>query len=184
MVSTPDVNEIPTPTVTHYQRVAEDFIKGFDVLVTTLPNLETTHPTTAKFVRSHLNISNEFIAAALAAVEQSPVLHGTQQFDTLSARNALQLLDALTPLLNRVRAFCDSLEYTLWTEKAFLTKSALQIYGVSKVLANDPASSLGAVSLTSHVGVMKRALGRRGPAKSKTTDETPVPPTPTPHPTT
>ena len=168
MVSTPDVNEIPTPTVTHYQQVADEFTKGFDLLVAKLPSLETSHPTTAKFVRGHLNISRQFLDAVTAAVEQTPILQGTQQFDTVAARNALQMLEALTPLLNRVQAFCNSLEFTLWSEYSVVAKSALQAYNVAKALAGDPTSSVGAVPLTSHVVVMKRTLGRRGPSNPKT----------------
>src|ERR1044072_4107652 len=54
--TTPDPATGPTPTVTHYQQLADDFSKALDQIVQIIPNLEIPHPATAKFVRSHLNV--------------------------------------------------------------------------------------------------------------------------------
>src|SRR6266567_8091712 len=99
---TPDVP--PTPTTTYFQQMADDFIHDLDRIVAALPALSTVHPTTAKFVRGHQTIPPEFLASVVAAVEQTPVLQATQKFDTVAARNGLQMLEAFTPLVNRVAA--------------------------------------------------------------------------------
>ena len=158
--TTPDVP--PVPTVTFYQQLADSLMSEIDRIATAIPDLEANHPSTGKFVRGHLNIPNGFIASAFAAVEQTASLQGTQKFDAAGARAALQFLDAFKPLLDRLTALRDSLEYTLWSKKASFAADALQIYAVSKALARDPGSAQGISPVTSHVDVMKRDLGRRG----------------------
>ncbi len=54
-----------------------------------IPKLEITRPATANFVRSHLNVSTEFLATAIAAVEQTPELQGTGKLDVTAARDTL-----------------------------------------------------------------------------------------------
>jgi len=174
--ATPEIP--PTPTTTYFQQVADDFIHDLDRIVAALPALSTAHPTTAKFVRGHQTIPPEFLAAVVAAVEQTPVLQATQKFDTVAGRNALQMLEAFTPLVNRVAALHDALLFTMRSTKAWLGASGLQIYAVSKGLARDPGASVGSASITSHLAVMKRTLGRKGPRgpKAEPSPTTPQPP--------
>ena len=171
--------EIPTePTVTAFQEIADNFMKGFNALAGTLPPLDTGHPSTVKFVRSHLNVSGDFLAAAIAAVEQTPSLQGTQKLDTAAARVKLQMIEAFTPVIDRVTAFRNALRYTVQSEKAALAASGLQVYGLSKQLARDAGASAGTVSIISHIAVMKRHLGRTGRPKAAKSGspETPQPP--------
>ena len=167
-----DTNPIITPGTTHYDEVAETFTKAFDAMVTSLPELQTSHPSTGNFVRGHLNVPNDFVAAAITAVEANPALQGMQAFDPAAARHALELLDAFTPLLKRVTAFRDALEYTLWATKATWAAKALQVYGVSKQLARDADAAVGSYPMSAHVEFLKQALGRRGgTAKPQTQNE-------------
>ena len=162
----------PIPTVTHSQEVADQFVKAFEGAVTILPQLSTTHPTEARFVRGHLNASAAFLAAAIEAAEQNPTLQSSTGFDTVAARNAMQMMEAFTPVINRITAVRDSLQHTLWAEQAAVTNDALNLYAALKALGRNTFAAAGPVPLLSHVSVMKEALGRRGP-KPKTT------PTPT-----
>ena len=183
-INAPDgtVPEIPTePTVTAFQEIADHFMKGFDALTTALPELTTSHPSTANFVRGHQAVSTEFLAATIAAVEQTPILQATQKLDTTAARTALQMIEAFTPVVDRVTAFRNALQYTIRSEKAALAASGLQVYGISKQLARDPGASAGSASILSHIAVMKRHLGRTGRPKAAKSGspETPQPPAPT-----
>ena len=63
---TTDPTPTPTPTVTFYQKLADDFSKALDEITAIIPKLEITHPATANFVRSHLNVPTEFLATAIA----------------------------------------------------------------------------------------------------------------------
>src|SRR4051794_6240276 len=67
-----DPTPAQTPTKTFYQNQAQSFMQALDEMAKVIPNLENTHPATAQFVRSHLNVSLEFLATAITAVEQSP----------------------------------------------------------------------------------------------------------------
>lgn len=171
--TTPDPATGPTPTVTHYQQIADDFSKALDQIVQMIPNLEITHPATANFVRSHLNVPTEFLATAIAAVEQTPQLQHTGKLDTASARDTLQFIEAFRPIQDKVTALANSLKFTMASRKATLAADSLQVYNIAKGIARDP----GAAAVASLVQNLKRDLGRRGRAKgSVAAAKQPAPP--------
>ena len=173
----PDPTPTPTPTVTFYQKLADDFSKALDEITAIIPKLEITHPATANFVRSHLNVPTEFLATAIAAVEQTPELQGTGKLDVAAARDTLQFIDAFRPIQDKVTAFANSLKFTMASRKASLAADALQIYSIAKGIARDP----GAAAVASLVSNLKRDLGRRGRPKGSTATAAkpgPLPPTP------
>ncbi len=159
--TTPDPTTTPTPTITHYQQLADDFSKALDQIASIIPKLEITHPATANFVRSHLNVPTEFLATAIAAVEQTPELQGVNKLDVTAARDTLQFIEAFRPVQDKVTAFANSLKFTMASRKANLAADALQIYSIAKGVARDP----GAAAVASLVSNLKRDLGRRGRAK-------------------
>jgi hypothetical protein len=161
-----------TPTVTHYQQLADDFSKALDEIAQIIPKLEITHPATANFVRSHLNVPTEFLATAIAAVEQTPELQGVNKLDVLAARDTLQFIEAFRPVQDKVTAFANSLKFTIASRKASLAADALQIYSIAKGVARDP----GAAAVASLVSNLKRDLGRRGRAKGSTLAAKTAPP--------
>src|ERR1041385_3945242 len=169
----PDPATGPTPTITHYQQLADDFSKALDQIVQIIPNLEITHPATANFVRSHLNVPTEFLATAIAAVEQTPQLQHTGKLDIASARDTLQFIEAFRPIQDKVNALANSLKFTMASRKATLAADALQVYNIAKGIARDP----GAAAVASLVQNLKRDLGRRGRAKgSVNAAKPPAPP--------
>jgi len=162
-----------TPTVTHYQQVADDFMKSLDSLVEVMPKFEISHSTTARFVRTHQNVSDAFLATVLSAVSQTPELQAVNKLDVVAARDALQFIDAFRPVLDKISAVASSLRFTLDSERAVLVADALQIYAIAKGVARDARGA--AVGL--HVRNMKRDLGKRGGRpKEKAPDETPATP--------
>src|SRR6185369_16505012 len=104
----PDPATVPTPTITHYQQIADDFSKALDQISQMIPNLEMQHPATVNFVRSHTNVPTEFLATAIAAVEQTPQLQNTGKLDVTAARDTLQFIDAFRPIHDKVTAFAKS----------------------------------------------------------------------------
>lgn len=155
---TPDPATAQSPTVTHYQQLADDFTKALDQIASSIPKLEATHPATANFVRSHVNVPTEFLATAIAAVEQTPELQAVNKFDVVAARDALQFIEAFRPVLDKMAALTDSLRFTISGRKATVAADALQIYAIAKGVARDP----GATNAHSHVQNLKRDLGRSG----------------------
>jgi len=155
--------EVPlTPTITHYQQLADAFMKDLDEIASIIPKLEASHISTATFVRTHLNIPTEFLATAIAAVEQTPALQGVDKLDVAAARDTLQFIEAFRPVLDKVSAFASSLRFTMNSRKASLALDALQIYDIAKGVARDP----GSAAVASLVANMKRDLGRAGRRKT------------------
>lgn len=161
-----------TPTVTHYQERAAIFLATFDQAVATIPNLESKHASTEKFVRGHLSVPDKFLATAIASVELNPELQNVNRLDAASARDTLQFNEAMRPVADRIKAVYDSLMYTMNSRKAVVVSGALQIYDVAQGLARDPNSG----PLTSVVANLKRDLGPRGPKKKKVASEPPPAP--------
>ena len=148
----------PSPTTTRYQQLADEFSRELDNLATIIPKLAVSHISTANFVRAHLNVSIDFLATAIAAVEQVPALQAVEKLDVVAARDTLQFIEAFRPVLDKVTAFTKSLKFTLDSRKATLAADALQIYDIAKGVARDP----GSANVASLVSNMKRDLGRRG----------------------
>ena len=159
-----DPAPLQTPTTTFYQQSVDDFWQTMNGAIVGLPDigLGSSHPTTDKFVRTHQNVPLEFLASAIAAVEQNPSVAATQTFDTVKMRDTLQFVDAYTPFAERLTAFRDTVDYTLKSKRADLTALCLQIYAVVKGLARHAGAASGPISLATHVQTMKRNLGRRG----------------------
>ncbi len=159
--TTPPV-DTPTPTITHYQAVAAEFMAALDEISQIIPKLEAIHVSTANLVRSRLNVPNEFLATVTAAVEQVPELQAINKLDVNGARDTLQVLDAFRPVRDKVDAFAKNLKYTMDSRKAKLATDSLLTYDVAKGLARDPNSA----TIASLVANMKRDLGRRGRPKT------------------
>lgn len=153
-----------TPTITFYKQLADEFMKELDEIAPIIPQLEAAHISTVNFVRSHLNVPIEFLATAIAAVEQTPALQAVNKLDVLAGRDTLQFIEAFRPVLDKVSAFTNALKFTIASRKASLAADSLQIYDIAKGLARDP----GSAAIASVVANMKRDLGKRGRPKIAT----------------
>ena len=148
----------PTPTVTHYQQLADAFMRDLDEISSSIPKLEAEHITTASFVKTHQNVPNQFLATVISAVEQTVELQGVRKLDPVAARDTLQFIEAFRPVFDKVTAFARNLQFTLKSRKATLVLDSLQIYHIAKGIARDANSA----ALASLVDNMQRDLGRRG----------------------
>jgi hypothetical protein len=178
-----DVPQVPadpvppaqTPTVTHYQQIAVNLAKAVDDMLALIPSFVEAHPDTKTFVNSHQNVPLTFIATAVAAVEANPELQ-RGSFDATEARDALQFIDAFRPMADRLHAAAKNLTFSINSRKANAGTGALEVYAIAKRVALNPLST----TVASHVGNLKRDLGRRGGVKKK--HQTPAPGAPTPVP--
>jgi len=164
-----------SPTVTAFQQIAEPFLKEVDGMTAAIPDLQMHHPAITPFVRKHQNVPNDFLSTTVAIVEQTPTLHGVME--PAASRSDLQYIDAFKPLLARVGALYDALQYTIRAKKASLGFAALQTYAVAKGFARNPGDTVTAT----HVANMQRDLKRKGIGRKKAipspaTPQTPVPP--------
>jgi ABC-type transporter Mla subunit MlaD len=146
-----------TPTVTHYQQLADEFTRRMDEIIAIIPRLEAAHKTTSPFVRSHQRVPKVFLATAISEVERHAPLKALNKLDPVNSRDALQFVDAFGPVLDRVSAFRKMLRFTLMARKATVAADALQIYYLAKGLSRDPNSA----ELLSVVENLKRDLGKR-----------------------
>ena len=163
--------EEPTAALTPYQQTAAGVIADLNKAIAAIPKLEAgIPPAMVKFVRGHLNVPNEFLATALATLEQSDALQGTKVFDAAATRDELQYLEAFKPVLDKVWGLGDVLGYTLWSKKASIASSAYRIYGIAKQIA----LTGGSTASVSHVSNMKRDLGRSGRRKKAQTQTPPA----------
>ena len=153
---------IPSPTITRYQQVADNFAKALDEVIQLIPDLQIVHVSKTNFVRSHANLPIPFLATAVVAVDDRPELKVLDKLDVNVGRNKLQFLDAFRPMSDKVRTFSANLDFTVASVRADLGASALQVYWIAKGIARSPEGA----AVAAHVANMKRDLGRRGPKPS------------------
>jgi hypothetical protein len=153
-----------SPTVTHYQQIATEFCKQLDVIVASIPRLELKHPSVAKSTNALLNVPMEFLATAVAVVDQVPELQSANRLDAVAGRDALQYIEAFRPVADKVEVLRKSVNSTIATLQSGLAGGALQTYAIAKGLARDKNSAHIGV----HVANLKRDLGRRGRPKGST----------------
>ena len=153
-----------TPTTTHYQEVAKQFLDAFIAAIAQIPMLEEKHATTAQFVQTHSGFPNDFVSTVLTSVEKDPQLQVINKFDVVEARDTLQYLDAFRSVIDQVEFFLTNLKFSCATRKAKAVFQGLQVYAVAKGLGRDASSA----SVASLAKIMKRDLGRPGrPLKKK-----------------
>ena len=151
-----------TPTTTHYQQLAADFMNALDQIAAIIPQVEQAEAGT-KLVRAHLNVPDVFCSTAIIAVEQVPELLGTRKLDPVAGRIKMQFLEAFRPMSDKAGTLVKRLDYTLMWLKATLAEDSLQMYRIAKSIASDKRSPL----VQAHVENLKRDLGRKGLTKAQ-----------------
>jgi len=160
-----------TPTTTHYEELAEGFIKQLNLMTDAIPKLERSHELSASYVRHRQDVPDEFLKTSVSAVEQSGELQAVQKLNTATGRDTMQFIDAFEPVLDRGAAFLKDLQHTIRVRRALLRNEALQIYGIGKALARSTDSAV----VASHVQNMARDLGKSKAQKRKPA-QPPAPP--------
>ena len=140
-------------TETEYQKAADALSAAIDAFVARLPFFEEPHERTAR-VYGYLNLPEEFVGAAIAAVDQSEVLQSIDRLKVGRSREVRQFRDAFRPLARKIIAVGEGLDFTIDSQLAELNAEALMIYRVAR-------------GLVAHVETMKRLLGRSGLKKTR-----------------
>lgn len=160
----PPVSPI-TPTVTHYQQLATDFIKALDQISTIIPQLQAAEIAVAKFTRGQLGIPDKFCATAIAAVEQVPELRAFSTLDPTDGHDVLQFLSAFSTVRDKALKFASDLKFTFDSRKAGLAAKSLQVYALAKALVRDKRNPKPHIE--AHVENLKRDLARTLPPKAE-----------------
>jgi hypothetical protein len=158
----------PSPTVTHYQQLAERVNAIIDEVFAILPKLELPHPATVHFVRTHKGIRPKFMETAITGVTAKESLRAISKLDVPTGWDTLQLNQALRPMADKLYHFAKSIQYTLDTRMAILGAESLQVYYLVKGLARDPEGA----DMLQLAADLKRDLGRStGPKKEAPPEE-------------
>lgn len=163
----PDTEDIPTPTVTNADRMADAVLELLAAIRERIPELETPHPKTAGHVRGARTVSKEAIRSMIAAVEQRPELKALNTFDVDEAHATLQFNAAMRPVVDEIQGLLRSVTYTMESRKARVVAQLLQTYEIAKGLAR----SLDANWLVPHIEFVRRDLGRRNGSSKKSGEE-------------
>jgi hypothetical protein len=138
----------PDLTVTKYQQLADDFLKSLATL--------SAPSTVEAFIgrtRRDTRVSRGFLEAGIAAAAEVPELQAVTRFDVDAAREALQFIDAWTPVLPSVIAFGRRLHIALAARKSPLVTQVRSAYAV----ANGIAKGNPDASVATHAKAMKEA---------------------------
>ena len=154
-------NELPyTPTA--YALLAAEILQDLDAVAAKIAKLEWPHPSTAKFMRSHVNVPRRFLDTAVGIVHHSPEVQAIGTLDAEEGLDTLQFHDAFRPVADRLAALTKGLRYTMAARKARLAAKALQLYAILKGLAR----SRSGADFASMVRILARDLGPRGRPKA------------------
>ncbi|MCU1245637.1 MAG: hypothetical protein JWN02_1547 [Acidobacteria bacterium] len=153
---------VPTLTVTHYQEVAANMTKVLEELRQTVIALQDPSQT-ARVRQTQSNVTEAFIVKTITMVEASPELLAVKKFDPAAAREVLQILEALGPVYDALRAVARDVKIAMDSRKAKIASGALQIYAIAKGVARDEV----APGLAVHVSDLKQRVKRGNGAKRK-----------------
>ena len=163
------------PATSPHQQAADTFLTQFRSIAAALPSAQGQPATNARFVRTHQNVSLDFLKAAADALDKVPEVQGA--CDATFVRDKLSFIDAYGPVASQLFAAASGLQYAVWAAKASLVGGALRTYLFTRRVADDADPLVGPVEAATHVEVMRKALGRRGRKKAATEPPTPAPPT-------
>lgn len=153
-------------SATPQQQAADNFLTQFTELIKLLPAAKDQPAMNTQFVRTHLNVSDEFLRAAVDTLEKIPGIAGVTSFDAATAREMLQTLDAFGPVVKQLVATTAGAQFALNSIKAALVNSALRAYYVAKRMARDTEPLAGPSPVGVHAEVLKKTLGRKNGTKA------------------
>jgi hypothetical protein len=122
------VPDSTSPTLTHYEQLANQVISALAQITAILPKLQVPHPSTEKFVRSHRTVPLVFKETAVAGVARNARLQRVTEMDVTFSRDTLQLNQAFRPVIDTLAHFTETLKYTLDSRMAILGSDALRVY--------------------------------------------------------
>jgi len=138
---TPIESNLPSPTVTEQEQIADEVRSALDAIGALIPKLEQPHPSKMRGLRASRTVPKESIAQLIALVDQIEVLQRLGTFDVAEARETLQFIDAFRPIADQLAALLAALNFTMEARKARVVAAGLRTYAVAKSLARDDRSA-------------------------------------------
>lgn len=161
-VTTEPTVDPQTPTPTHYQEAAGQYMAAVDVLIESMPKIEESESTDTKQARRNLGVPDAFCASAVVALEQFPGLDMAKKLDAEKCRNRLQFLEAFGAVEDKLEGALQRVKHARRAVKSALATDALLVYRMVRVQASDDRSP----GVAAHGAAMKRDLGRKGLTKA------------------
>jgi hypothetical protein len=111
-------------TPTAYDLLAAEIMNDLDAVAAKIGKLEYPHRSTAKFMRSHVNIPRLFLETAVFIARDTPELEAIGKLDYMDGLDTLQFDRAFGPVCDRLAALTKTLRHTLAARKARLAAKA------------------------------------------------------------
>jgi hypothetical protein len=165
-----------TPTLTTTAEgasVASQLTTLLDQIEALIPDYTKPDSVRARTVASNARFAHDLITPTIAAVTNYEPLRQRNLFDVERGRRALQLRDELRPIQQRLAVITDALAFTIDSQLAEAGVEALQTYRWSQHHVRHPEGDGLRPYVDEMKAVVKKAIGRRG--KAKTSPDTPTP---------
>ena len=158
------------------QLTPEAVIEQLRAMIPSLPGYVQLPKATARARRAAANVDAQFIESAMAAIDASDQVRSAVVTASEDLRTDIDQASRWTAVRDVVREILKGLDAAVLTRKYRVGFTALQTYGVAKMVAR----SENQAHLLTHIDSMKRYVrGGRGHTKATTTTPEPTP-TPTP----
>jgi hypothetical protein len=150
--------------ITKNDLLAAEFLTRFRELVTMLPSLTGTLSMSDDFVRSHVNLSYDFLRASVNAATQLDDVRSAAQLDLYEAQDTLDFNRNFDRVADEVEIFVKLLRRAMARRKAKLAAQSLQVYEIAKAVRRNNEDR----PLIQEIGIMKSHLNRGRKKRRKT----------------
>jgi hypothetical protein len=158
--SNPTPNTADTPTDDQKYQAAVEAINAIRAL---LPELESPHPDTVKFVQTMKGFPRPFLDRSLLIVQQTPGYQALNRFDVEAVQKQIAVSEGNRSVQAALKLLLVEVAFTADVNFARAMNQALQTYQIGQGLARDTV--LGAPYVPG-VNEMKVTLGRTGVRKA------------------
>jgi hypothetical protein len=159
------------------QLTPEAVIEQLRALIPAMPGYVQLPKATAQLRRAAANVDAQFVESAMAAIDTSDLVRNGVAATSEDLRTDVDQASRWAAVRDLVREMLKGLDSAVLTRKYRVGFTALQAYGVAKMVARREDQA----HLLTHIDSMKRHLGR-GRAKKSSTSPAPEPaPQPAPH---
>ncbi len=136
-----------------------DLIKRIRAIAAEVPGFQQLPPAKMRSLTANAHLHDSFLHAVSNAMDSSPNLQtavGSLSPDQL--REAVDFSNRYSAVAEELLAIARGIRATIALKRSGVARAALQAYAIAGRMANLPEHEV----LISHVGEMKRAMGRSG----------------------
>ena len=163
--STGETAALPTaaapPAIANPEEVAATLIAMIDQFETTIPNFQHHDKNDIRRVTGVARFANELVVPTIATTTSFGPAGARNLFNIEDARMALRSRDAFHPVIQRLSALRDGLEFTVNSALAEAGGQALDVYSWAKTYAKRPDAAALHPYVGSMTQVVRKVLNRR-----------------------